>query len=566
MKFAKILQDEVVYERRKASMDYRLGKKYLKNFYADLEDCDTTQDLSPPPQLPATPSLSTLQPSVIGTARSSLIEDNVQSQKVDPHQNSGHTGILGGDTVAELDTSSLPEYPALVYSPDLSTSTRTTPIIRQSQTVKNDDTHYAVTMRAGILLGASLILLIHGIGGALSKYRQAQIPYWADLMAVYGGLFLTILLGCLFGINIHAWSKSRINYKFIFEFDPRDNLGYHEFIELPVIFMFLLCLAFYFDFGWDRTAQASVGYHYPLLVAICIILAILLCPFPIFKWEARRCFLQGMGGIFVSGYNRVEFLDYFLADEMNSLTYSIEQFELAICAYSIRWHDVPQFCTTSQMWATPLVTALPACFRFLQCLRRYHDTFEWCPHLLNAGKYLTSLVQLFVYFIYRSDTSPQTKAAYIVISLITSTYSYTWDVYMDWGLFQFEKHGAGPAGHPLLRAEFIYSQKWVYYFAIVEDFVGRFAWIVRLIPTDLSPLLLSFIIASVEVLRRWIWNFFRVENEYLNNCNQLRATKDILLRNSESETEDEKDNDCRSMSTFKRPSSWFDSDGIGTKW
>ncbi|KAF9179029.1 Xenotropic and polytropic retrovirus receptor 1 [Haplosporangium sp. Z 11] len=440
MKFAKILQDEVVCERRKASIDYRLGKKYLENFYADLEDCDTTQDLSPPPQLPATSSLSTLQPSVINTARSSLIEDNIQSQKVDPHRNSGYTGI---------------------------------PIIRQSQTVKNDD--------------------------------------------------------------------------------------------LPVIFMFLLCLAFYFDFGWDRTAQDPVGYHYPLLIAICIILAILLYPFPIFKWEARRCFLQSMGRIFVSGYNRVEFLDYSLADEMNSLTYSIEQFELAICAYSIRWHDVPQFCT-SQMWATPLVTALPACFRFLQCLRHYHDTFEWCPHLLNAGKYLTSLVQLFVYFIYRNNTSPQTKAAYILISLITNTYSYTWDVYMDWGLFQFEKNGAEPAGHPLLRAELIYSQKWVYYFAIVEDFVGRFAWIVRLIPTDLSPLLLSFIIASVELLRRWIWNFFRVENEYLNNCNQLRATKDILLRNSESETEDEKDNDCRSMSTFKRPSSWFDSDGIGTKW
>jgi hypothetical protein len=44
----------------------------------------------------------------------------------------------------------------------------------------------------------------------------------------------------------------------------------------------------------------------------------------------------------------------------------------------------------------PLVGCLPAWWRFAQCLRRYRDTKEAFPHLVNAGKYATSfLVMLF---------------------------------------------------------------------------------------------------------------------------------------------------------------------------
>ncbi|KAI8600347.1 EXS family-domain-containing protein [Dissophora ornata] len=157
-----------------------------------------------------------------------------------------------------------------------------------------------------------------------------------------------------------------------------------------------------------------------------------------------------------------------------------------------------------------------------------------------------TLVQLFVYFSYRHYSTPQTKAAYIVVSLITSSYTYSWDVYMDWGLFRFGKHGGGAYGHPFLRQELVYSRKWVYYVAIILDFVGRFAWLARLIPTSLSPFVLSFILALIEIFRRWVWNFFRLENEHLNNCGQFRAIKDIplpfhILVEGESEEEEEEE-------------------------
>ncbi|KAF9360251.1 hypothetical protein BGX26_010052 [Mortierella sp. AD094] len=313
--------------------------------------------------------------------------------------------------------------------------------------------------RVGLYLGVTIPLFVLGIQGALSTETQARIPYWDSLLLIYGGLFLPILFSCLFGVNMYAWAKSRINYKFIFEFDPRDNLDFHEFFELPALFMLILTLTLYFEFASSWTEYVAIGY-YPL-VAICVIFAILFCPLPIANWGARRWFLQSMSRILISGYYRVEFRDFFLADELNSLTYSIEQFEFAICAYSHDWESVAQTCTTSKFWLTPFITALPAWFRFLQCLRRFRDTFEWFPHLINAGKYFSSLTQLFVYFSYRHSATTPLKVAYIVVSTLTSAYTYTWDIYMDWGLFRFGKHGGGAYGHPFLRPELVYPRTWV---------------------------------------------------------------------------------------------------------
>ncbi|CAH1990921.1 unnamed protein product [Acanthoscelides obtectus] len=37
------------------------------------------------------------------------------------------------------------------------------------------------------------------------------------------------------------------------------------------------------------------------------------------------------------------------------------------------------------------------------------------------------------------------------------------------------------------------------------------------------------ILAPLEVFRRFMWNFFRLENEHLNNCGKFRAVRDISV-------------------------------------
>lgn len=41
----------------------------------------------------------------------------------------------------------------------------------------------------------------------------------------------------------------------------------------------------------------------------------------------------------------------------------------------------------------PIVVILPLWWRFMQCLRRYHDTNQRWPHLANATKYAMAQVR-----------------------------------------------------------------------------------------------------------------------------------------------------------------------------
>lgn len=71
-----------------------------------------------------------------------------------------------------------------------------------------------------------------------------------------------------------------------------------------------------------------------------------------------------------------------------------------------------------------------------------------------------------------------------------------------------------------------------YYFAIIEDFILRILWVIGYIVTEnkiMSSLLWSSIQGPLEVFRRFVWNFFRLENEHLNNCGKFRAVRDISV-------------------------------------
>lgn len=101
--------------------------------------------------------------------------------------------------------------------------------------------------------------------------------------------------------------------------------------------MLILCIAVYLDFGTHATVP--LAYYYPLIL-MSVVLLILFCPLPIASGSARKWFLLSIGRLLISGYYSVEFRDFFLADEMNSLSYSIEQFEFAICAYAHQWNNL----------------------------------------------------------------------------------------------------------------------------------------------------------------------------------------------------------------------------------
>lgn len=61
----------------------------------------------------------------------------------------------------------------------------------------------------------------------------------------------------------------------------------------------------------------------------------------------------------------------------------------------------------------------------------------------------------------------------------------------------------------------------------------RLAWMQTVLDFHEGPWLhrsmTVFVVACLEIIRRGIWNFFRLENEHLNNVGKFRAFKSVPL-------------------------------------
>lgn len=272
-------------------------------------------------------------------------------------------------------------------------------------------------------------------------------------------------------------------------------------------------------------------------------------------WLLKHCF-----NCFTAPFHFVTFPDFWLGDQMNSLATCFVDLQYFICFYAtevdysdfrfevrslnitegpVPWgfvdvntgHDM---CVDSTGFRS-LVMIIPALVRFLQCLRRYRDTGRAHPHLVNAGKYATTFLVVGTNSLNKSasiaNPNETSMFFYLWVSsyIISFTYTFLWDVFMDWGLID----PRAPKDAPLLREEMIYGSKWYYYFAIVEDFLLRLSWVMNVSLAEAWMLhsdLLICIMAPLEVFRRFIWNYLRLENEHVNNCGQFRAVRDISVK------------------------------------
>lgn len=134
---------------------------------------------------------------------------------------------------------------------------------------------------------------------------------------------------------------------------------------------------------------------------------------------------------------------------------------------------------------------------------------------------------------------------------LNSFYTFYWDVAKDWDLAMFSSaQERNNPEHPWgLRRHMHFHRKEMYYGAIVIDLLLRCTWSLKLSPhldrfNDLEGGI--YAMEFLEVLRRWMWIFFRVETEWgsppysilcpdtnsINKCEQigvLRRTISYLV-------------------------------------
>uniref|UniRef100_A0A8C8RD99 Xenotropic and polytropic retrovirus receptor 1 n=1 Tax=Pelusios castaneus TaxID=367368 RepID=A0A8C8RD99_9SAUR len=395
------------------------------------------------------------------------------------------------------------------------------------------------TFRVGLFCGIFIVLNIAVI---LSGVFFIKGPNVWPLVRIYRGGFLLIEFLFLLGINTYGWRQAGVNHVLIFELNPRSNLSHQHLFEIAGFLGMLWCLSL---LGCIYGGFTHVPMQVNPLILYGFMLLFLINPTKTLYYKSRFWLLKLLFRVFTAPFHKVGFADFWLADQLNSLAVILMDLEYMICFYSfeLKWNEnsglVPdtggQICNSYSYGVRAVVQCIPAWLRFIQCLRRYRDTKRAFPHLVNAGKYSTTFFMVTfaaLYSTHKAQSHSDTQVFFylwIVFYFISSCYTLIWDLKMDWGLFD---KNAGE--NTFLREEIVYPQKAYYYCAIVEDVILRFAWTIQISLTSMQAFtdagdIISTVLAPLEVFRRFVWNFFRLENEHLNNCGEFRAVRDISV-------------------------------------
>ncbi|KAI3808661.1 hypothetical protein L1987_24618 [Smallanthus sonchifolius] len=381
-----------------------------------------------------------------------------------------------------------------------------------------------------LALVAAIILLIHIRKLLNSDGRDQYMTNVFPLYSVFGYLVLHMLM---YAGNIYFWKRYRVNYAFIFGFKPNTELGYREILlvasGLSVLTLAAILSNLEMDIDEHVKRSRTLTELLPLGLVI-IVLLIAFCPFDII-YRANRFFLITCiwHCVCVPLY-KVTLPDFFLADQLTSQVQLFRNLEFYICYYG--WGNYKKRdsieCRGSSVYdsISLAIAIIPYYIRCLQCLRRLFDG-EDSSQAVNGLKYLSTIAAVIARTFYVQKKGLTLKLVAASASVVATVYNTYWDLVCDWGLLRRNSE------NPWLRDKLLLPHRSIYFLAMVVNVILRLAWMQTVFDFHEAPFLhrtaLIALISSLEIIRRGIWNFFRLENEHLNNVGKYRAFKSVPL-------------------------------------
>ena len=347
---------------------------------------------------------------------------------------------------------------------------------------------------------------------------------WTILLRLLRSPLMVVGYVYFLGFNMMAWARCGINYISIFDF-PRKSVPTPRYMfQIGSLFSVLFAIMIGVCVG-TGTEVLYISDKIAGAMMWILILVFWLNPLKIFNRLGRFSFLLVFVRVLMAPLPKVMFADFWFADQLNSILAFLLDIQYLICYFISpnSWdNDVLGLkrCTTVSNGIRPILLCLPALWRLLQCLRCFQRTRK-IAHLFNAVKYFTTFPVVIFATFFAVTTKPSLKLSnidldktgwmilcWMISSLIHALYCFAWDVIMDWGLFRvFEGY--------IFRPKLLYH-KWTYVVAIAIDFVIRFACVIKLTLAIVyhfdSDVIYSSLILC-EILRRILWNFFRIEYE-----------------------------------------------------
>ncbi|XP_047983089.1 phosphate transporter PHO1 homolog 1-like [Salvia hispanica] len=400
--------------------------------------------------------------------------------------------------------------------------------LRPTQRTESHTVTFFIGLFAGgfVALFVGYVIMAHITGMYRSKSDTVYMETVYPVLSIFGMLFLHLFL---FGCNIFVWRKTRINYSFIFELCPTKELKYRD--------VFLICtssMAAVVGVLFVHLSLVAKGYSYAQVQAIpgLLLLAfiiVLICPFNVIYKSSRYRLLSVIRNIALSPLYKVLMLDFFMADQLCSQVPTLRNIEYIACYYitgSYKTQDY-NYCTSTTYYKdlAYAVSFLPYYCRALQCARRWFDEGHK-SHLVNLGKYVSAMLAAGAKMAYEKEKTAGWLCLVVIMSSAATVYQLYWDFVKDWGLLQFNSK------NPWLRDELVLRHKFIYYFSLGLNLVLRLAWLQTVFHYNFEKVdyrVTMLFLAALEVVRRGQWNFYRLENEHLNNAGKFRAVKIVPL-------------------------------------
>ncbi|KAI3464989.1 hypothetical protein Pfo_021652 [Paulownia fortunei] len=355
----------------------------------------------------------------------------------------------------------------------------------------------------------------------------------------YNPLLLVTMMVWLWGINLWVFALANVGYAKIFDLD-QSHLTHREIWKCATWMTIIVPTSMTAYLYLYSHGEVSLAASQPVLLYAAVAM-ILIFPFDIFFLSSRYFLLRTIWRI-VFPLQAITFADFFLADIFTSMSKVFSDLERSVCRMvhrqvaTIAWFEADSVCGSHSV-AIPVVLVLPYIFRFFQCLRQYKDTREKTA-LLNALKYSTAVPVIFLsalkYHVFPDKWTNVYRPLWLLSSVLNSLYSFYWDITRDWDLscftriFKFSK--------PHILSHLLYGRKWVYLWVIVSNLILRCTWTYKLSAHLRHNYLTVFTITALEMLRRFQWVFFRVENEW----NKMNSKSNIQLSMIDMPKEEEK--------------------------
>nr|XP_043614561.1 phosphate transporter PHO1 homolog 9-like [Erigeron canadensis] len=395
---------------------------------------------------------------------------------------------------------------------------------------------HRVTFFVGCYFGCSLALIVAIILSIRNRdflKSTEQIKYMNTMFPLYSMFGFLVLHMLMYAGNVYFWTRYRVNYSFIFGCKPGTELRFNEVLlissGLSVLILAAMLANLEMDLDPNTQTYKTVTELLPLGLLTAILL-IALCPFNIFYRASRYFFLVHLWHCICAPFYEVTLPDFFLADQFTSQVQLFRSLEFYACYYG--WGDFKrrdaQACIDSGIYEnfSVCIAVVPYWIRALQCVRRYFEGKD-STQALNALKYFSTIVAVVSRTLYDQRKGMTLKILAASTSGITTIFVTYWDLFLDWGLLDKRSK------NPWLRDKLILPNRSIYFIAMVVNVILRLAWMQTVLDFTEAPFLhrnaLIAITASLEIIRRGIWNFFRLENEHLNNVGKYRAVKTVPL-------------------------------------